>query len=218
MRLALNIFNFSFHIYFLGLAGIINFPSLGVCDIVRRMPNQTQAMSLLTSHESVQWYTPEPYIKLVRQVLGEIDLDPASNSFANGWIRAKKFYSESNDGLAHPWNGRVFLNPPYGKSEGASNQALWSQAMIQSYAHDEMTEGILLVNSTHGYKWYEELYNRYPSCLVYERIRFLNAHGIAGGQAKRGQTFIYFGENEERFVEVFKVIGRCLPANSDYHK
>ncbi len=47
----------------------------------------------LTSKETVEWYTPGRYVELARQVMGSIDLDPASNELAQTWIKAKTFYS-----------------------------------------------------------------------------------------------------------------------------
>ena len=60
-----------------------------------------------------EWYTPEKYIEAVRDVLGEIDLDPASSTYAQETVRAKSYFTPMDDGLAQDWHGRVWLNPPY---------------------------------------------------------------------------------------------------------
>ena len=62
---------------------------------------------------SPEYYTPPIYIDMVRQVLGTIDLDPASNMIAQQWIQATRFYVQEDDGLSQPWTGRLYLNPPY---------------------------------------------------------------------------------------------------------
>lgn len=109
----------------------------------------------------------------------------------------------------------VFLNPPFGKgTTGKSNQAVWSQRLISEDVEGRIGKAILLVNSTHAYAWFERLWTAYPVCCVRERIRFIKPDGSQGGQAKRGQTFVYFGPNVERFREVFSTIGRViLPEN-----
>jgi len=51
-------------------------------------------------------------------VFGVFDLDPCSPT-SNGRtapVRANIHYTEDDDGLALPWFGTVFMNPPYGRS------------------------------------------------------------------------------------------------------
>lgn len=172
----------------------------------------TQPMSVLTSHASVEWYTPPQIIDLVREVLTEIDLDPASDPTPQKWIKANRIYNK--DGLDLEWSARtVFCNPPYGKINGiGSNQGAWSSKMHIEYTYGNFGQGILLINSTHGYSWYEWITREHPVCQWRDRIRFIKPDGTAGGQAKRGQTFVYFGADPSRFIEVFGVesFGRIL--------
>ena len=54
---------------------------------------------------------------MAREVLGGIDLDPASNDYAQTSIKAKTYYTKQKDGLKEPWFGRIWCNPPYGSPE-----------------------------------------------------------------------------------------------------
>jgi hypothetical protein len=54
---------------------------------------------------------------MAREVLGGIDLDPASNDYAQTSIKAKTYYSKQEDELKEPWFGRIWCNPPYGSPE-----------------------------------------------------------------------------------------------------
>jgi hypothetical protein len=171
-----------------------------------------QEMQVLTSHKSCEWYTPVRYIELAKAVLHSIDLDPASGPVPQSWIKANRIFTEEDNGLKQEWKAdTIWLNPPYGKTlSGKSCQDMWSKKMIQEYETGHFKSGILLVNSTHGYKWYEELWTRYPVCIARERIRFINEDGTVGGQAKRGQTFVYFGKDEGLFDCVFQELGRII--------
>lgn len=64
---------------------------------------QTQAMG------KDEWLTPPELIR----ALGEFDLDPCS-PIIRPWPTAKKHLTIEDDGLQQEWNGRVWLNPPYG--------------------------------------------------------------------------------------------------------
>lgn len=72
------------------------------------------------SHESpvgasVEWYTPPELFQRLGIETHWFDLDPASPASGPvSWIPAKRFYSSEQDGLKQPWEGRVWLNPPYG--------------------------------------------------------------------------------------------------------
>ncbi len=53
---------------------------------------------------SNEWYTPSYIIEAARQVLGSIDLDPASCALANQTVKAAKYFTVDDDGLAQSWN------------------------------------------------------------------------------------------------------------------
>lgn len=57
-----------------------------------------------------EWLTPRNII----EGLGEFDLDPCS-PINRPWDTAKKHYHILDDGLNKDWEGRVWLNPPYGR-------------------------------------------------------------------------------------------------------
>lgn len=68
------------------------------------------------SAKSNEHYGPPEYIERVRRVMGGIDLDPASSAAANLIVRATTFYALPQDGRTLPWFGRVYLNPPGGRT------------------------------------------------------------------------------------------------------
>jgi hypothetical protein len=50
-----------------------------------------------------EWYTPRQYIELAKQVMGGIDLDPASCEAAQRTLQAGKYYTIEQNGLLEPW-------------------------------------------------------------------------------------------------------------------
>ena len=162
-----------------------------------------------TDHE--EWYTPKPYLEAVRAVLGTIDYDPASTPFANQIVQAKQIFTLSDDGLQKQWFGQVFLNPPYGLTQGKSNQALWSQKLINEYKSGRCTEAILLVNASTGARWFAPLW-AYPICFVNHRIHFYSYSDIKN-QPTHHNAFVYFGNNAVKFAEQFSVFGHVTTPN-----
>jgi len=150
------------------------------------------------------WYTPEKYIELSREVMGSIDLDPASCNEANKIVKADKFYTKDEDGLLQPWYGNVFCNPPY----NFPNVEMFSEKMVDSYKSGKIKQGILLTHSSTDTRWWHIAFMSSSAiCFTLGRINFLNANASEKISPLKGQTFMYFGENTDRFSESFKTIG-----------
>lgn len=171
--------------------------------------------NILHSSDSQEWYTPSKYIDSVRQVLGQIDLDPASCDVANETIKATTFFKQEDDGLNKQWTGQVFMNPPYGfgknpKGKQASNQQLWTQKLINEYESGNIKEAICLVNSATDTNWFDKLW-KYPICFLDHRIKFVPGFGNTKKFGPtHGNVFVYFGKNIENFRREFRQYGTIV--------
>lgn len=60
--------------------------------------------------ETEVWLTPPELLN----ALGRFDLDPCACAEPRPWPTADQHYTKIDNGLVKPWQGRVWLNPPYG--------------------------------------------------------------------------------------------------------
>ena len=76
----------------------------------------SRAGSVHFSSASDEWPTPRAYFDIVSREFGPFDLDPCATPES---AKAPRFFTKADDGLAQEWHGRVWMNPPYGRTIGA---------------------------------------------------------------------------------------------------
>lgn len=155
------------------------------------------------SHEdrgstNVDWYTP-PWI--FKELGLEFDLDPCQPPEGVAWIPTKKRYSIVEDGLKQPWEGRVWLNPPYGKQTPA-----WLERMHQH------RNGIALVFARTDCKWFHESVAKADAILFLKgRVKFVDGLGVTGGSgAGSGSMLVAWGTDNVTALEAMQNFGHLV--------
>ena len=157
----------------------------------------------LLSHESTEHYTPQYILDAVIACMGAIDLDPCSNSREIPNVPVAKHYTIQDNGLVQPWEGRVFINPPFGPGV-----EVWFSKLFQERLAGRTTEAIVVWKSateTAAWKTLTRLSCRV--CFPSARIRFVGPWGNESG-ATFSPALFYVGEGPERFERVFAGDGR----------
>lgn len=150
-----------------------------------------------------EWYTPNNHIELARQVLGSIDLDPASSHVANQTVKAARFYSQETNGLEKGWFGNVWLNPPYAQPAIAH----FADKMVEEWERGEVTAAIVLTHNYTDTAWFQKLARTATAiCFTRGRVRFVSPTGELAAPTQ-GQAFFYFGKEIDIFADVFGEIG-----------
>jgi phage N-6-adenine-methyltransferase len=150
-----------------------------------------------------EWHTPEQYVEAARAVLGTIDLDPASNEVAQEVIRATTFYTKEEDGLAKPWRGSVWLNPPY--SQPLIGQ--FGERLVAEYTAGNVPRAIMLTHNYTDTGWFHRA-EREASliCFTRGRIKFIDDNE-AECNPTQGQAFFYYGKEPAVFRDMFAPFG-----------
>jgi ParB family chromosome partitioning protein len=142
-----------------------------------------------------EWYTPPAIIAVARQVLGTIDLDPASTPSANAWIQATRFFTVAENGLHQRWQGKVWLNPPY--TAGVVDQFL--RKLGYHLDTGDVPEALVLVNNATETQWFVTLASRASAvCFLVGRVHYLSPRGERSSPLQ-GQALLYCGPHPECF-------------------
>jgi hypothetical protein len=156
----------------------------------------------LLSSNSVEYYTPPDLLDAVLKVLGDIDLDPCSDSNDPPNVPALRHYTKQDDGLSRAWSGKTYLNPPYGRTIGK-----WIEKLVEEHSRGAVPEAIALVPSRTGARWFG-LLAPFPCCFLRGRVQFIGATDPAPFDS----GVFYLGPRVEAFLETFRPLGRIVTA------
>lgn len=174
-------------------------------------------MNVQHSAASVLWYTPDVVLDAVREVLGDIELDPASDAYGNSRVGAARFLTEGDNGLLAPWGKprSVFLNPPGGKVGNRSQTELFWLRLVaerRNFGHAVfMAFSAEALQTTQ--KPGQNSLMEFPFCVPSSRLRF-HARGEAKHSPSHSNVVVYVPGRVDvtaRFLEVFSAIGACKP-------
>lgn len=130
-----------------------------------------------------EWLTPPELIKS----LGEFDLDPCA-PINRPWEMAKRHFTIMDNGLSQPWEGRVWLNPPYGRETFK-----WIERLSE---HPD--GGIALIfarTDTKGF--HREIWNKAHGVFFLEgRINFYKVDGTKSDRANAPSCLVAYNEKD----------------------
>lgn len=125
-----------------------------------------------------EWLTPPEILR----ALGPFDLDPAAPC-RRPWDMAARHYTKIDDGMAQPWKGRVWLNPPYGRETFH-----WLARLAQ---HGSGLALIFARTETVGF--HAEIWAKARAIFFFRgRLRFHRVTGERGGTANAPSCLVSY--------------------------
>jgi ParB family chromosome partitioning protein len=180
-------------------------------SLAKLSPEKRRRVAVLPLREALraqrtphtEYYTPAQYVEAARKVLGGIDLDPASCAQANKTVRARKFYTKEQDGLAKPWRGRVWMNPPYNGMAGK-----FVTKLLDEHGHGHVTAAVVLLNGSFWESnWFRPLWDHALLCFADHRVKY----PVAGCSSPvHPNIFAYIGTDRDLFQSEFETLGAVV--------
>ncbi|MFY9607384.1 MAG: DNA N-6-adenine-methyltransferase [Blastocatellia bacterium] len=147
-----------------------------------------------------EWLTP---LAILRS-LGPFDLDPCA-PLNRPWPTAAHHLTIEDDGLAHNWFGRVWLNPPYSKT----NQWLGRLA--------DHGNGIALIFARTETRWFfRHVWQRASAVFFFKgRIAFHHTSGKVGASAGAPSCLVAYGRLNVQRIRRSGLIGKLIVLRSN---
>ena len=127
-----------------------------------------------------EWATPQALFDELAWLFGGFDLDPCATREN---AKCARFFTREEDGLSRRWEGKVFLNPPYGRDIGR-----WV-----SKAFEASMEGALVVcllPARTDTRWWQDYAKRGQVFFLRGRLKF----GSAQNSAPFPSAIVIFGK------------------------
>ena len=128
---------------------------------------------------SDEWYTPREVFDALGCVF---DMDVAAPANGAPHVPARRILSERS--LETPWNGFIWMNPPFG---GRNGLVPWLDKFIQH------GNGIALVPDRTSAPWFQEAFVRVDGVLFTRKLKFLRPDGSVGNSPSNGTALLALG-------------------------
>lgn len=164
--------------------------------------------------QSQSWGTPMKYVRAIKLFFnGSISLDPCSNEYSI--VQAEtEFMLPHNDGLTEDWNfPTIYMNPPYGadRERGTTIKNWLAKCALTHRKYGSEILALVPVATNTGH-WKQSVFGQARAiCFLYDtRLKFLENGLDVGKGAPMSCAMVYWGENFERFYDVFIEYGAVV--------
>lgn len=156
--------------------------------------------------ESNEYATPRWIVRDLARTLPTdgalFDLDPASG--AEHKPLARERYTPEDDGLAQPWHGYVWLNPPWSsEANDGRMKATWLRKSRNEAMKDDVDAVFVLLPDDTSTEWFREHAAWATTVTFLGRVSYI-------GQNKNpafGSMILTYGDLPERAVAVLENMG-----------
>lgn len=118
----------------------------------------------MRSSLSVEWSTPKELMDRINTDFGPFDLDPCCTKET---AKALNFYTKEDNGLLKEWEGRIWINPPYGREIKHWVKKAYEYSLSGGYC-------VCLVPARTDAKWFQDYCMKGQRLFLRGRVKFEN--------------------------------------------
>jgi phage N-6-adenine-methyltransferase len=126
-------------------------------------------LSVHFSSATDEWETPQALFDELSWIFGGFTLDPCATPEN---AKCARFFTRDDNGLARRWEGKVFVNPPYGRSIGS-----WVRKGFEASLGGALV--VCLLPARTDTRWWQEYARRGQVWFLRGRLKFGRARNAA---------------------------------------
>ncbi len=121
-------------------------------------------MAVHYSSANVEWSTPQAFFDMLDDEF-HFDLDVCATADN---AKCARYYTRADDGLAQPWSGTCWMNPPYGREIGKWMRKAWESSRAGATV-------VCLVPARPGSAWWHDYAAQGDVRFLRGRLKFGNS-------------------------------------------
>jgi site-specific DNA-methyltransferase (adenine-specific) len=140
---------------------------------------RAHGISVHFSCATVEWETPQWLFDELAWIYGGFTLDPCATREN---AKCERFFTRAEDGLAQPWGGKIFCNPPYGREIGKWVEKAYAASLTGALV-------VCLLPARTDTRWWQDYARRGHVWFLRGRLKF----GLAKNAAPFPSAIVTFG-------------------------
>ena len=163
-----------------------------------------------------EYYTDPVIVNAAWEVMGAIDLDPASTKkvqegFTAARLPIRKIYTVEDNGLVMPWvridgkPSRVWLNHPFSRGQNK----LWIDKLMAEVKCGNVEQACCITYAATSEHWLQPLLS-YPVCFLSPRTNYYLPDGTLAKGVTKGSMVTYIGKRVATFAYCFGRLGKVM--------
>jgi site-specific DNA-methyltransferase (adenine-specific) len=132
------------------------------------------------SSDTDEWATSQPLFDELSRIFGGFTLDPCA-TVQNA--KCARFFTRDDDGLAQKWEGKVFMNPPYGREIGKWVKKAWEESQYGALV-------VCLLPGRVDTRWWHQYAKKGYVYFLQGRLKF----GSSANSAPFPSAIVIFGK------------------------